>query len=658
MASIQANGSKGHHKFILTVTEGAISIPNNTSPVSYKFQIAPVQTSWNWEQWGAYIKYSFKINGVEYTGSIDAYDGYSTVTLKSGTQTVTHNADGSKSISYSFSVTDTSGVTYTSGNASASGTLALTKIPRYATVNQSLKSRTETTIVMNWSSDNTVDYIWYSKDNGSTWSGLDVADGKSGSYTISGLTANTKYNIKTRVRRKDSQLTTDSSALSVTTYAYPYCTETPDYTLGENLTIKFFNPLSRSITWQLGIGEGTVIASGSSSGTSASVVIGATGIDKMYASIPNAKQGLYYVKVSYDGKGFVKSGGKFYITGMELPSIQSVTYYDSNSSTVAITGNNQHIVQNKSNLKVQVAEALTTFGAGSIEQYTLTYNGKVKIGSQAGTFDLGVIDSSKNISIELQVRDSRGLIAKKSFTVTMLAHSSPNATVTLERLNNYEDETYLTIDGSISSVNSKNTMAIKYRYKKSGGSYGSYATTTDKQKNTLSLDKNYSYIFEVVITDAFGSTFTKEYVLNKGVFPLFIDTVLNSVGINGFPTSELNLFVNGSIVVDSGSNSNGNWVKYYDGTMICWHKLITTTYSTANCSSEVKWNFPMQFKNTVETRIIAQALGGNNYAYFTIATVNSSIEAVVQLKGLAPTEVRYVDVSNRAIDVLAIGKWK
>ena len=120
----------------------------------------------------------------------------------------------------------------------------------------------------------------------------------------------------------------------------------------------------------------------------------------------------------------------------------------------------------------------------------------------------------------------------------------------------------------------------------------------------------------------------------------------------------MNLFVNGSIVVDSGSNSNGNWVKYYDGTMICWHKLITTTYSTANCSSEVKWNFPMQFKNTVETRIIAQALGGNNYAYFTIATVNSSIEAVVQLKGLAPTEVRYVDVSNRAIDVLAIGKWK
>jgi hypothetical protein len=130
VASITGNGSKGHHKFILTVTQSSQNVANNTSTVSYKFQIAPVQTSWNWEQWGAYIKYSFKVNGTEYTGSIDSYDGYSTVTLKSGTQTVTHNSDGTKSISYSLSVTDTSGVSYTSGNASASGTLALSTIAR------------------------------------------------------------------------------------------------------------------------------------------------------------------------------------------------------------------------------------------------------------------------------------------------------------------------------------------------------------------------------------------------------------------------------------------------------------------------------------------------------------------------------------------------
>ena len=133
MASITGNGSKGHHKFILTVSQSTQNTENNTSTVSYKFQIAPIQTSWNWEQWGSSISYSFKINGTEYTGTIPNYDGYSTVTLKSGTQSVAHNSDGKKSISYSFSVTDTSGQSYTSGNASASGTLSLTTIARATT---------------------------------------------------------------------------------------------------------------------------------------------------------------------------------------------------------------------------------------------------------------------------------------------------------------------------------------------------------------------------------------------------------------------------------------------------------------------------------------------------------------------------------------------
>lgn len=133
MASIIGNGSKGHHKFILTVTQSTQSTANNTSTVSYKFQIAPIQTSWNWEQWSDKISYTITINGTKYTGTIPNYDGYSTVTLKSGTQTVAHNSDGTKSISYSLSVTDTSGQTYTSGNASASGTLALTTIARATT---------------------------------------------------------------------------------------------------------------------------------------------------------------------------------------------------------------------------------------------------------------------------------------------------------------------------------------------------------------------------------------------------------------------------------------------------------------------------------------------------------------------------------------------
>jgi hypothetical protein len=202
-------------------------------------------------------------------------------------------------------------------------------------------------------------------------------------------------------------------------------------------------------------------------------------------------------------------------------------------------------VQNYSSLVAQVGSATANKGAGGIAKYVVECNGKTVQSASAGNLSVGAVNSNRNVDLKLTVTDTRGLTASKTITVTMLAHSTPTANVTLERLNNYEDETYLTVDGSVSSVNSKNTMAIKYRYKVSGGSYGSYVNINDRQKYTLSLSKNNAYIFNIVITDALGSTFSKEYVLEKGMFPLFIDTVKNSVGINCFPENEYSLEVNG-----------------------------------------------------------------------------------------------------------------
>ena len=134
MATITKNGAKGHHKFTLTVTEKSTSVANNTSSLEFSFTISPVSGVWDWANWGSKISYTVNINGTTYTGTIPSYACTSTVTLKSGTQSVTHNADGTKSISYSFSVTDAAGQSYTCGNASASGTMALTTIPRKATI--------------------------------------------------------------------------------------------------------------------------------------------------------------------------------------------------------------------------------------------------------------------------------------------------------------------------------------------------------------------------------------------------------------------------------------------------------------------------------------------------------------------------------------------
>ena len=356
---------------VLTVTETATSTANNTSTLSIKLVLKrPSSISSS-----ATKSASCTINGTKYTWS-GSIGGSGDKTLISKTQTVTHNSDGSKSISISASIAlniTWGGVSL--GTISNSGTMTLTKIPRYATVSQSLSAKTETTATIKWSSDATIDYIWYSSNNGSTWTGINVTDGTSGSYTISGLSPNTAYNIKTRVRRKDSQLTTDSSALAVTTYAYPYANSMPSFTIGSKLTIGIFNPLKRSVTVNIIGADGSQISNDTTTGTSITGYAGDVVVNRLYASIPNAKSGQYKVKVTYGSQITTKNGGTYSINeNVCLPSIGGASYQDTASNVVAITGNNQDIVRNQSVVRY-TASGLSAQKSATIASCKVVVNG-------------------------------------------------------------------------------------------------------------------------------------------------------------------------------------------------------------------------------------------------------------------------------------------
>lgn len=132
MATITGYGSKHSHEFKLTVNETSTDVSKNTSEISFSFTL--YKSSYSWSGWNS-ITYTVTINGTSYTGTIPAYTKGTTLTIKSGTQTITHDDDGKKTISCSFSVNDGSGQTYTCGNASASGDIILSTIPRTSTIN-------------------------------------------------------------------------------------------------------------------------------------------------------------------------------------------------------------------------------------------------------------------------------------------------------------------------------------------------------------------------------------------------------------------------------------------------------------------------------------------------------------------------------------------
>lgn len=141
----------------------------------------------------------------------------------------------------------------------------------------------------------------------------------------------------------------------------------------------------------------------------------------------------------------------------------NVSYYDANTNIVNITGNNLQIVQSLSKLVVKVTAATAKKGA-AISKYIIKINGEERQIDYATTVEIGQINSSKNLTLEVVAIDTRGNSTTVKKSVTFLEWSLPNATIDLHRLNNYEDTTYLTVDTKYSSVNNKNDITIKYKY--------------------------------------------------------------------------------------------------------------------------------------------------------------------------------------------------
>lgn len=478
---------------------------------------------------------------------------------KSGTLPVSHKDDGTKSIKVSLST-----AIYTSTISEYEDTWKLDSIARYGTSTQSLNSKTETSIKMNWASDNTADYLWYSTDNGSNWTGVNVTDGKSGTYTISGLKANTTYKIKTRIRRKDSQLTTDSSALSVTTYNYPYCTSSPDFVLGDNVTLKFYNPLKRAFKFYI-IGNGTQIDveyecdSTSYTGLSSKN----TSVPYLYATIPNDISGKYKVKVVYGDSTITKDYGNTYsINESECyPSFTEFTYKDINSTVTGITGNNQFLIKGVSRLAVEipVANKMTTVNNATPKNYIASIDELSKPFAYSPTSavsgELGVVSSAGVKRLYVTAYDSRGLPKTAYKDVTVLEYSVPKTNVSLKRLNNFETQTTLKVSGSYSKLtingSDKNTIhGVQYRYRETNGTWGKWnilTTTVTTAKGTfecndvvLALDNQKSFEFEVITYD----NLTEEFIdlLNQSTVS---DTVDIGQAIFFVSTNKRALYING-----------------------------------------------------------------------------------------------------------------
>lgn len=523
--------------------------------------------------------------------SVTGASAYTNKKLGSFTQSVSHNSSGVASnvtLSVVYPYRGSYSSTYYE-SITASTTVNLDTIPRYATVTTSSTAKTETSATIQWTADATCDYVWYKVGSGS-WTAVGSVNATTGSYTVSGLSANTAYSISTRVRRKDSQLNTDSSAVSVTTYNYPYATTMPNFTIGDSVTIKFYNPLSRSITFYV-IANGTQIANSyTTSSTSYSGINASSSKSQLYATIPNVKSASYNIKTVYGSSEITKTGGTFSIKESECtPAITNLTYQDTNSSVTNITGDNQLIVNGKSTVRY-TASGLSAKNSATISSVKLAVNGSNYTLTVSGTSATGgnaTISSGSNVTATATITDSRGLKATKSVTVTMADYGLPSGIITMRRQDGFYSSTSIKCDAQYSSVGGHNAITITYACTKDGDSSASVTgTLSDNVAVTKTLDNNYGWSVKFTLTDSFGGTTIYNTYLSRGTPLVFFDKKRNSVGFNVISESnnKVEIASNMSLVANGKDNIMPylpySWVARTDDT-VGYERIATFTITGA-----------------------------------------------------------------------------
>lgn len=193
------------------------------------------------------------------------------VCVASMTVTAGHNNDGTGWCYLEGYVNGPSGTSMSGYGVSGNSTVQLDTIPRYLSITSHYVENTGlNSITVKWTTDSARDWTQYSL-NGGAWTN-DVNnsiawDNKSGTYTITGLAPNTQYNIRTRCRRTDSGLWTETGYIYGTTKDIAKISSANNFNFGDNAVVNITNPSGATAKVDLIVNSINILSKNLNTGT-------------------------------------------------------------------------------------------------------------------------------------------------------------------------------------------------------------------------------------------------------------------------------------------------------------------------------------------------------------------------------------------------------
>lgn len=374
--------------------------------------------------WVALYAYRASLGGVLLTENLDANvtKWSAGQTIKSGTKTF--NNDNSGNLTLKAYVKQLFYLYYNASRWSsvpskaqeASVNMVCSQLPRYANLTKYEIGSTEINkFTINWNADATCDAIQYSL-NGGSWTNTSGF-----SFSVSGLTPGQQYNIRIRVKRKDSQLWTTSDYLYPTCKSLPITNTPSNFNIGSNLTasISSTNYLSK---WFCDIYDGStkIGSSGDVTTTSKTVTLtDSTMITNMLSR--HSSDNEWNITVKYY---CVSNGTQYTLTertckcaipsNSYLPTFNesNISYIVTDSQTNDLTGSNKKVIKGISDIKVTCTKA-SPQGQATISKYTATSGTSTNTTTDTSSPVINLANVNAN-SMSVQAIDSRN----KSKSVT------------------------------------------------------------------------------------------------------------------------------------------------------------------------------------------------------------------------------------------------
>lgn len=469
--------------------------------------------------------------------------------------------------------------------------------------------------------------------------------------------------------------------------------------LGQAVTIsltKYIEGTTDTLRFQIGDLSGTI-------GTTDEDMYIWTPSILLAEAITNSASGTCIIScTSYDGDTLIGTSTAnltLEVPSSIVPSVSIGTITEANENIAAL--NWGVFIQNKSQLNIPIT-ASGIYGSDIVSIVT-NINGNIFNGSNIITPTLITSGSS---TITTTVTDTRGRTATTTTTYTVEPYANPSITsVEVQRcLQNGtidEDGTYLlfTFVGAISSVANHNSKIFQIGYKKTTDENYTFATISntysvneqDSISNfTISPDYAYDIVFQAVdsfMTTAIGRSLTvgfdlmnfnasgkamalgkvSEAAANEELLEIDLPTnVLQNMEATNINLLNLvatninvdNLLIGGNSIIDSGSNSNGSYIKYYDGTMICWKTISRTTNITNGWGNLYESTSAVSLGNWAETFYAKPTTNVTK-----TAGQGSWLELVQNISTTSCGSTYVVSAVNRSnvsvtFDIIGIGRWK